>query len=304
MEYRMKKTIKILSILFIGLIGVNNSSYAASAQMGPCDEQVCVDYFKQYKKYAKLGYADAMVTLAEMYYYGHGTKQSLKKAMKQYRSSAKWGSVKGQYKTGIMYLNEEEIKDVEEGVKYLKKAARKNHVTASLLLGIIYSSEKYFEQDLSEADKWLTKAYKKKHEKAAAYVEYLKSTDKFTAKNFPDLTKEVAANPIEVATVVSKTSPAKSQDKDSNAQQAAKKDDVEVITVYGSLPDLLDAQLASLRNTYPEKHAQNTGSNIIGKNCAQTLSCGLTHSEDFVRLTRNIMGHQAVLKFKSEGIGW
>lgn len=302
----MKKIIKLISLLSICVLSIN-SSMAASAKIGPCQEQVCKDYFKQYKKYSKLGYADAMVTFAEMYYYGYGTKKSIKKALKQYRSAAKWGSVKGQYKTGIMYLNEEEVKDVENGVKYLKKAARKGHVNAAMLLGIIFFSEEHFEQDLSEADKWLTRAYQKKHPKMSSFLNYMKSTKHFNENNFPDLTAEIAENPLPVEATPVNTNEEivkSTSSKVKSPENIAKKDKVEVITVYGSLPDRFDAQIASLRNTYPEKHAENTGSKIIGKNCAQTLSCGMTSDEDFVRLADHFAGHHAVLKFKSEGIGW
>ena len=282
----------------LSLMAINNS-FAASAKIGPCMDKICVDYFKEYKKYARLGYADAMVTLAEMYYYGHGTEKNIKKALKQYKSAAKWGSVKGQYKTGIMYLNEEEVKDLDDAVKYLKKAARNKHVNAALLLGVIFFSEDYFEQDFSEADKWLTKAYEKGHKKAPAFVEYMKTTEHFNTENFPDLIEAISENPIKIADRADNVDNLQKTTQLAHQPQSKKK--MEVITVYGSLPDLFDAQLASLRNTYPEKNAQNTGSKIIGKTCAQTLSCGLTHDEDFVRGIRQVMGDHAVATFKAEG---
>ena len=69
----MKTITKLAAILFFSTIGTN--SFAATATISACQEEVCKDYFKQYKKYARLGYADAMVTLAELYYYGHGTEK-------------------------------------------------------------------------------------------------------------------------------------------------------------------------------------------------------------------------------------
>ena len=63
---------------------------------------------------------------------------------------------------------------------------------------------------------------------------------------------------------------------------------------------MVHAQLASLKNTYPEKGAQNTGSRIVGKTCAQIMSCGTASSADFNRGIRNIMGDNAVAIFRVE----
>lgn len=288
----MKTITKLAAILFFSTIGTN--SFSATATISACQEEVCKDYFKQYKKYARLGYADAMVTLAELYYYGHGTEKNIKKALKQYKSSAKYGSVKGQFKTAMIYLNNDEHRDLDDGIKYLKKAARNGHDTASLLLGIIYFSSDNHKQDFKEADKWLAKAHKKKNKKIPAFIEHIKSTGNFSANNFPDLTAAIEENPIQIA------SEAKQAPKNVSTASSSKKQKVEVITVYGSLIDMFDAQLASLRNTYPEKGAQNTGSRIAGKTCAQTLACGTTSDEDFTRGVRNIMGDQAVAMFHEE----
>ncbi len=274
----MKRTMKLLLIISFGILSINTSQ-AATATIGPCAEQVCADYFKEYKKYARLGYTDAMFTLGEMYYYGHGTEKSIKKALKQYKSAAKWGSVKGQFKTAMMYLNEEEVKDKEDGVKYLKKAAKNNYISASFLLGVIYYSKDYFEQDFSEADKWLAKAYEKGHEKAATFVENMQGSQGFDSSKFPDLMEALAEKPIVTAKKASNTP---------KVQQATSTEKTEVITVYGTLPDLFDAQLASLRNKYPEKFAKATGSNIIGNTCKKSLSCGLGTSEDLAKMIGNI----------------
>ncbi|KGK01100.1 tetratricopeptide repeat protein [Thalassotalea sp. ND16A] len=321
----MKKTLTLISIFVACLLSSN--TFAATATMGPCQESSCVDYFKQYKKYARMGYADAMVTLAEMYYYGHGTEKNMKSALKQFRSAAKYGSVKGQYKTAMMYINNAEFMDLDKGVKYLKKAARNNNVSSSFLLGIMYFSPDFYEQDFDEADKWLSKAYRKGFKKMPAYIEFMKESGHFKEADFPDLMEAIEDAPIAVTEVASAkvasdivapaivapdvaapaiAAPAKSTASTKTSGQTAQnaeKSDIEVITVYGNLNDIFDAQLASLRNTYPEKGAQTTGSRIIGKTCAQTMSCAPTSDADFNRGVRRVMGDHAVAKFHEAYMG-
>jgi len=293
----MKKTLLLISIISFGLLS-SNTALAATAKIGPCAEDVCVDYFKKYKKYARLGYTDAMFTLGEMYYFGHGTDKNVKKALKQYKNAAKYGSVKGQYKAGILFLNEEDVKDIDDGIKYLKKAARNNYVNASLVLGMIYFSKDYFEQDHAEADKWLAKAYEKGHKKAPEFVERMKATEGYDAANFPELMTAIADNPIAIVKAPEKTSATQV------AKQPSNKSKMEVITVYGTLPELFDAQLLSLRGAYPEKYAKATGSNIVGNTCQKSIACGMTFDGDYERLANHFMGHHAVVAHKREGIGW
>ncbi|OUS23181.1 hypothetical protein A9Q98_16100 [Thalassotalea sp. 42_200_T64] len=298
---------KLLCIMCFTLLTMN--SYAA--KIGPCQEDECVEYFKEYKKYAKAGYAEAMATLAEMYYYGHGTDASLSKALKHYRSAAKYGSVKGQYKTAMIYLTNEEYKDLDKGVKYLKKAARSKNVDAAFLLGVIYYKPDFYERDLEEADKWLAKAYVWRHKKINAFIEFVKKSNDFSPANFPDLSDEIADNPIPVEIAKVQTAAIEENKAEPNASETVKAEqltakteviypeqsDIEVITVTSNLHDLFRSQLASLRNTYPEKGAVSTGTKIIGKTCAQTMSCGVVEIGDYNRLVNNLMGNHAVAMF-------
>ncbi len=289
----MRKILMLVSLISFSLLN-SNTSFAGTAKIGPCAEAVCVDYFKKYKKYARLGYTDAMFTLGEMYYFGHGTDKNVKKALKQYKNAAKYGSVKGQYKAGILFLNEKEVKDIDDAVKYLKKAARNNYVNASLVLGMIYFSKEHLEQDFAEADKWLAKAYEKGHKNVPEFIEHMKATKGYNTADFPDLMKAIAENPI--AVVKKPTSPPASQ----VAQQSSSKSDIEVITVYGTLPDLFDAQLLSLKGAYPEKYAKATGSNIVGNSCQKSIACGMTFDGDFERLVGNVMGNHSVNAHRQE----
>jgi hypothetical protein len=303
----MKKLLPLFLIcsLFIASI-LSFNAFSATATIGPCQDKGCVEYYKKYKKYARMGYADAMVTLAEMHYYGHGTKIDMKKALKQFRNAAKYGSAKGQYKAAMMYFNDPDLVDLEQGVKYLKKAARNNSAGSSFLLGIMYFDPDYYEQDFSESDKWLTKAYQRGFTKMPVYIDFMKKSPDFTEANFPSLIQAIKDTPIAVASVIpdsaeeTKTVQKESKSVTKTSSQTAvntPKSDTEVITVYSNLNDILDSQLASFRYTTPEKGSQNTGSRIIGKTCAQTMSCAPTSEADFKRGVRLVMGDRAVATF-------
>jgi len=317
----MKKTLTLISIVAAGLISCN--TFAATATIGPCQETSCVDYFQKYKKYARMGYADAMVTLAEMYYYGHGTDRSMSKALKQFKSAAKYGSVKGQHKTAMMYLNNAEFKDLDKGVKYLKKAARNNSIGSSFLLGILYFDADFYEQDFDEADKWLTKAYLGGFQQMPPYLKLIEDSGHFNETNFPDLiaaikdkpmaiakvapakVKLAKATPVKVAATKSvQASPKTVANTSEQAPESPRSSGVEVITVYGDLNDILDSQLASFRYSLPEKGAANTGSRIIGKTCAQTMSCAPTSYADFERGVRLVLGDHAVATFSESFRGY
>jgi len=314
------KILFIIATIMVSLVSFN--SHAVYAKITACDEAVCKDYFKTYKKYARMGYADAMDTLGQLYYYGYGTKKNVKKALKQYRSAAKYGSVKGQYNAAMIYINEDKFRDIDEGVKYLKKAARNKNVSSAFLLGMIYFSPDFYEQDFDEADKWLTMAYESGSKEVPPYLRALQSNEQFTQKNFPELFNAIAITPlpepevtVQVAATTEANSPAATEiaaETPSSTNATAKErkitkapenenlGDTEVITVVGRLTDLFDTQIASLRNAYPEKGGQSTGTKIAGKSCAQTLSCGYTNRQAFAKGIRNIMGDAAVAKFNSE----
>jgi len=281
------------------------SSSSVAAKIGACQDKVCVDYFKQYKKYAKAGYADAMFTLGELYTYGHGTEVSMKKAQKMYKKAAKYGSIKGQFKAAMNYLNEGEYQNVSSGVSYLKKAARGKSSDAAFLLGVIYTKPDFYEIDLSLSDKWLSKAYESKHKNVLPFVQMLKKKGTFNQKNFPDLWATIGDDLISIDTLeqgqeLAQNSPKKSPNKNLQPSQQVKKEQskMEVITVTYSLHELFTAELASFRHSYPEKGAESTGSSIIGKTCAKSLSCSTTSQGEFDRLAMQLVGKEFITKFR------
>ena len=278
----MRNFFKIALVLCAGLFAVQGTATPINA----CDDDECVRYFKQYKKYAKAGYAEAMATLGDLYYNGHGTKANQGKALKQYRKAAKYGSIKGQYKAAMMYMNNPEHRDLDKAVKYLKKAARSNSADAALLLGVIFFKPDYYERDFDEADKWLTRAYKSGHPQAAEFINFMKRTENISAKQMPDLWEAIDDDPtlLNVATQAAEQAP------ETTVLTAKQREDIEVITVTSDLHNLFDIQLAGLKNTYPDKGAVNTGSKIVGQTCEKNLACGASDKGEFGIMLRGLVG--------------
>jgi len=200
-------------------------------------------------------------------------------------------------------------------VKYLKKAARNNNVGSAFLLGMIYFSPDFYQQDFDEADKWLTEAYEKSFKQLPKFIDHMKKTEHFTAANFPDLFDAIEEapglleQPIILAAKAKATKASVQAQVEPDAPDSAQQrtitsapenenlGDTEVITVVGRLTDLFDIQIASLKNAYPEKGGQSTGTKIIGRSCAETLSCGYANSQAFNQAIDNIAGSAAISSF-------
>ena len=308
-----KKFLKFFTALSIALYSFSNLAIEIPA----CDTSECKSHFKEYKKYSKAGYADAMATLGDFYLKGHGTDKNLKKALKQYRAAAKYGSVKGQLKASMMYLTDEKYKDVAKGVKYLEKAARAKSSEAAFLLGVIYFQKEFYERDFDKSDKWIAKAYQANYKKSVAFIRYIDESNNLNTNNYPDLLDALSEKPLPIQEIKSKKEQSltvatqqpkteslqgkatnESKNKDTN-ESNSKDSNIEVITVTSDLHGMLTAQLAGLKNTYPQKGAVSTGSKIIGRSCDEMIACASMEQNQMNLLINDIMGAGAVATFYS-----
>jgi len=257
---------KYLSILLLGCFfhsGVN------AAEIKACKTEQCVEYFKQYKKYANSGYADALSTLGEFYFHGYGTDVDLDLALKNYRRGAKYGSFNAQYKAGLMYLEVEEYKDIDDGISYLKKAARNKHAVSAYLLGMLYSNGQYIKANYDEADEWLTKAYETRNAIVVNQINTLTRSENFDIKRFPEL-----------SAVINNAD----HQSDSNINWNDS-DGTETITITSpDLITLLDQEIEVFKNTNPQRFAVTTGTSINSRSCDKVFSCGTVDAEDYKRL--------------------
>ena len=254
-----------IGILFMAII-LLLLPYSSQAKIivEPCETKRCKQYFSHFKKNAKRGHADSIATLAEFYYHGFGTKKNLLLAKKHYKKAARLGVVRAQYKLGLMYLNIEQFKDLENGVKYLKRAAYNDHHNAPYLLGVIYYSDQFGEQDKLEADKWLAQAYKNKHEDIPEFIEHIFSFEDITQSQFPKLYRAMTKRPM-------------IKTPDNHFVWALKpNDETEVITIRSPDVDaLLRSQMMSSR-----KKIKQLGSRMSGVDCRTSVACrALTQDE-------------------------
>jgi hypothetical protein len=263
----IKNTLKFFILLSTILYSFNSFSVAIPA----CDTNECKEDFKQYKKYSKAGYADAMATLGDFYFNGHGTDKNLKKALKLYKSGAKYGSMKGTHRAAMIYLNNEEYKDVPKGIKYLKKAARNKSSIAAYLLGVIYYKKDFHERDFDQSDKWITKAYRAKHKPTASFIRSIEQSNRLNTDNYPELLEALSEEPLpEKAVNNNQTLTASTQQKNI---KFPRDNNIEVITITSDLHEMLTYELANLKNTYPQKGDFTTGTKISRRSCEKTIAC-------------------------------
>ena len=90
--------------------------------------------FKETKKVAEGGDANAQLNLGVMYYNGEGVPQDYKEAVKWYRMSAEQGHDDAQKNLVMMYNFGEGVpQDLKEAVKWCRMAAEQGHAKAQFL---------------------------------------------------------------------------------------------------------------------------------------------------------------------------
>ena len=265
----IKNTLKFFILLSTILYSFNSFSVAIPA----CGTNECKEDFKKYKKYSKAGYADAMATLGDLYFNGHGTDKNLKKALKSYTSAAKYGSMKGTHRAAMIYLNNEEYKDIPKGIKYLTKAARNKSSEAAFLLGMIYYKKDFHVRDFDQSDKWITKAYRAKHEHTASFIRSIEKSNLLNTDNYPELLEALAEEPLPEKAINNDKDQVLAASTQQKTIKHPKDKNIEIITITSDLHEMFAYEIASLKNTYPQKGAVSTGTKISGRPCKKMISC-------------------------------
>ena len=250
----------ILASLFC-LIVFNPLSYSndqidkhqSSSSMSYCQLEECKRYFKQYKKAAKRGHAGAMATLGQFYYTGYGTEPNELKAIKFLKQASRYADTIAQYKLGLIYLTSEKNYQFDAAIKYLNKAAKKDHKDANILLGTIYYNNQFTPQNFALADQYLSKSYQQRHPQMPKVISNINAKVSLDNKNFPLLSQGLAETPLVVSEGVSQWP----------------ENEMEVLTITSPpLAQILDKNLIAFRNTIT-----NTGSRIPGKSCGEIIGC-------------------------------
>ena len=158
-----------------------------SAALEACDTSVCKTHFKGFKKAARRGYLSAEYNIAKFYYFGYGTEVNYESALRYYRKSAVKGVKEAQYMAGLLYITNEALKDYDQGIKWLERAANYNHPHAAFLLGKVHATNGTEKANYQESDKWLSHSFDHKYHKLSALVETLAKNGQFNEKNYPEL---------------------------------------------------------------------------------------------------------------------
>ncbi|NMP33202.1 sel1 repeat family protein [Thalassotalea sp. M1531] len=244
-------------ILLIGVLLLSTLVFPSAAATLPsnCQSELCKNYFNDFRIAAKRGHPQAMSTLGQFYYHAYGTEKNINEALKYFkRASRLGGDSAAQLKAGIIYISEESHKDIEQGIKYLKKAAKKDYKAANFVLGMIYFDESFGKQEFQLADKYLAAAYKQRYKEVAKIALFIKQDDEIPAKFFPKLLAAMNAVPLLES---------------ANGNITWPQDEVEVITVTSPpLETVLREQLVTYR-----RPIKTTGTRFTGKSCAERTSC-------------------------------
>lgn len=160
---------------------------AQSAALEPCDTEVCKTHFKKFKKAARRGYLSAQYNTGKFYYFGYGTNIDQEKALYYYRKAAVKGVKEAQYMAGLLFITNDELKDYNQGIKWLERAANFNHVHAAFLLGKVHAIGTGGKANYQKSDKWLSYSFDNKHNKLPAFIETLAESGQFNEANYPIL---------------------------------------------------------------------------------------------------------------------
>lgn len=243
---------KIIMVSLVAALALTSGNLYART-LESCMTEDCVTYFQKFKKAARRGFISAEYNLAKFYYYGYGTEKNDQQALKYYRKAAVQGSKVAQYMTGLLYVTNQQIQDVEQGLYWLERAALNDHKDATFLLGKALAANAKHIDDYHISDIWLMKSFERKEPKLSSLIEELSAANKFNEKYYPLLyNKLIEQNMFIVNGELTNYQPTT----------------YERITVTGSsLQSGFDTILASFRG-----RNSTTGSRIAG-DCVMNASC-------------------------------
>lgn len=136
------------------------------------------DYFNAVRllmPLAQAGNAQAQLQLGDLYYHGHGVKESDEEALRWYERAAQQGLSQAQFQAGNMYAYglgtaAGDLEVDRKAALFYFEAARQGHREAQYGLAILILAGKGVERDEAEAYKWMKRAADQGHEDARRYV--------------------------------------------------------------------------------------------------------------------------------------
>ncbi|WP_153912615.1 tetratricopeptide repeat protein [Shewanella sp. TC10] len=267
----IKSCTKVITAILACLPMLTFNVLASDNQLKECHTDNCKEYFKAYRLLTKRGHSEAMATLGEFYYAGYGTEKNNKKALKWFRRAGKYGVMSAKHKAGVIYLQDPELEDIEEGIDFLQYASNRGFSPSSLLLGKIYLTGSFVDKDLKAADELLSLAYESDNSVAIDYAELLYSHPKSKDLPLDNLFAMVEKDNLVLL------------NENGNDQIKFPKNEMETITVTTeSFEGLFNKRIAVLNNQRPDTK-KGTGTNIAGMTCADLWACSSEQDGERIR---------------------
>ena len=123
---------------------------------------------------ARAGQAQAQLRLGQLYYHGHGVRESDTEALRWYERAARQGLAEAQFQLANMYAFG--LADLPAdtdpnrlAAQWYFEAAQQGHAEAQYSLGILFLTGSGVTQSAGEADKWIARAAAAGHADARAY---------------------------------------------------------------------------------------------------------------------------------------
>jgi len=184
----MQKTLTILCLTIVALLGSIGMSWSADFQKG-LTAAFNGDYataLREWKPLAEQGNADAQYNLGFMYDKGRGIPQDYKTAVKWYKLSAEQGDADAQTNLGFIYEKGLGVpQDYKIAVRWYILSAEQGNADAQYNLGLMYGTGLGVTQDNIYAHMWWSVAEL--------------SGNKSASKNKDIIAKRMNSNQIEKA---------------------------------------------------------------------------------------------------------
>lgn len=260
---------KHIFIACILAVLASSSAVARTYEMAKCDTSDCVSLFERYHTYART-HADAAAILGDMYLNGYGTEPNAEEALTLFKRAARWRSMQGMYKAGQLLIKSSDPDDVEDGLDYLRNAAKREHRNAKFLLAQVYSDPEYGMLDLEEADVWLAESIEDGHPLVNFPLHRLQNEGRLTPNYFPLTLAKVDKMNAEYAS----ENPEKARASQVVLRDAPADDKYEVITVNGpKLEEMLTWGLSIFSTSDNDIRQRATGTRIRGRTCDDLFAC-------------------------------
>jgi hypothetical protein len=94
--------------------------------------------FSYWEDAAELGSEEAMMAIADCYFYGRGIEKDLEQAVHWYEKVADNDNTTAMYNIGVCYMQNSDICDYDKAIEWITLAAEHGHTTAQYTLGQLY----------------------------------------------------------------------------------------------------------------------------------------------------------------------